>query len=356
MPASHSWEKTRSTSQTMDSPKNILIIRNDKLGDFMLAYPTFNVIKKLFPLSKIYALVPEYTRPMAELCQWIDEIIIDDATNGLSGVIKTTSKLKSYNFDAVLCLHSSPRIALSLFLARIPHRFAPASRLDQIFYNHRLTQRRSRSEKPEFEYNVDLANFMGGYYCQPSSSADQPPYLEFPPHVIDKRRQMIFEKYKLENNQKIVIVHAGSGGSATNLSIEQYAELIRLLSANESLFFILTAGPGEEEIAQQISTLIKSCKHTIYNSTNGLKEFAQQLATAGLFISGSTGVLHIASSLNIPTVAFYPSRRSATSLRWQTLNTEQNRLSFTVTDETDTNAPAIDLKLVSQTISNKYLN
>jgi len=340
----------------MNSPKNILIIRNDRLGDFMLAYPTFNVIKKLFPLSKIYALVPEYTSPMAELCQWIDEVIIDDATDGLSGIKKTTSKLKSYNFDTALCLHSSPRIALSLFLARIPHRFAPASRLDQIFYNHRLTQRRSRSEKPEFQYNIDLANFMGNFYCQPPSSAGQPPYLAFPSQVIDKYRQVVTEKYKLENDTKIVIVHAGSGGSAINLSVKQYAELILLLSTNESLFFMLTAGPGEEKIAQQLSTLLKSCKHAIHYSSNGLKEFSQQLAMANLFISGSTGVLHIASSLNIPTAAFYPGKRSATSLRWQTLNTEQNRLSFTIGDEGDINTPEIDLKLVSQTINNKLLN
>ena len=64
----------------MDKPKKILVIRNDRLGDFMLAYPTFNVLKKLFPTSRIYALVPEYTKPMAELCQWIDEIVVDDAT------------------------------------------------------------------------------------------------------------------------------------------------------------------------------------------------------------------------------------------------------------------------------------
>ena len=72
----------------MKNPEKILVVRNDRLGDFMLAYPAFNVIKKLFPSSKIYALVPEYTKPMAELCEWIDEIIIDNVTNGFHGLIK----------------------------------------------------------------------------------------------------------------------------------------------------------------------------------------------------------------------------------------------------------------------------
>lgn len=338
----------------MDKPKNILIIRNDRLGDFILAYPAFNVVRKLFPTARIYALVPEYTKPMAALCPWIDEIILDDETKGISGLINTISKFKEHHIDAALCLHSSPRIALSLFLARIPHRFAPASRLDQVFYNQRLTQRRSRSEKPEFEYNIDLANFMANHYSLPAATPDTAPYLALAPRNIDKYRKIVFEKYQLGANQKIVIVHAGSGGSANNLDVKQYAELITLLSANEDLFFIITAGPGEEKIAQQLSSLTEARRHAVYYSTQGLKEFSTLLSIASLFISGSTGVLHIAGALDVPTVAFYPHRKSATSLRWQTLNSEQNRMAFTMKNEVD--RTEIDLKQASQTINNKYFS
>ena len=115
---------------TTSSPKNILVIRNDKLGDFMLAWPSFQAIKHLFPESTIYALVPEYTRPMAELCQWIDEVVLANNRNGFSGIAKTASRIKALSIDAALCLHSTPRIALALFLAGIPNRFAPASRIE----------------------------------------------------------------------------------------------------------------------------------------------------------------------------------------------------------------------------------
>ena len=339
----------------MKMPNNILIIRNDKLGDFMLAYPTFNVVSKLFPSAKIYALIPEYTKPMAKLCQWIDGIIIDESTKGISGVVKTTAELKKHHIDAALCLHSSPRIALSLFLAGIPHRFAPASRLDQIFYNHRLTQRRSRSEKPEFEYNIDLANFMGEQYSLPPAIPDKPPYLEFSTKKVDQYRETIFEQYHLTNNQNIVIVHAGSGGSAVNITIDQYAELVTLLSTDKSLFFIITAGPDEEKVAQRLSSLIKTSNHAVYYSSGGLNEFSKLLSLASLFISGSTGVLHIAGALDIPTVAFYPSKKSATSLRWKTLNSKQKHTAFTLTNKGD-GEPEIDIKQASQTISNEYFN
>ena len=318
---------------TTSSPQNILIIRNDKLGDFMLAWPAFQLVKQAFPGSTIYALVPEYTKPMAEICPWIDKIIVDDAVKGLSGVIRTRSKLKAANIDAALNFHSTPRIALALFFSGIKHRFAPASRIDQLMYNHILTQRRSRSEKPEYEYNTDLASFMAKYYGAVSSYSLETPLLKFPEDEIQTTRKNFYTEHKIDQNKKLIFVHAGSGGSATNLSIDQYAQLISLLSENDSLFFVLTAGPGEAAIAQQLSSQIKDCNHIIYQSTRGIVDFSKALSIASIFISGSTGTLHVAGALNIPVAAFYPKRRSATSLRWQTLNSEENVLALTLPEK-----------------------
>jgi ADP-heptose:LPS heptosyltransferase len=54
-----------------------------------------------------------------------------------------------------------------------------------------------------------------------------------------------------------------------------------------------------------------------------------------LFIAGSTGPLHVAGSLNKKTVAFYPSKKSSTSLRWRTINDECNKLAYEDTDAND---------------------
>ena len=62
----------------MKNVKNILVIRNDKLGDFMLAWPALSLLKQQYPDVTITALVPSYTKPMAEICPWIDDCIIDE--------------------------------------------------------------------------------------------------------------------------------------------------------------------------------------------------------------------------------------------------------------------------------------
>lgn len=333
----------------------ILVIRNDKLGDFMLAWPSFQALRQLFPEARIYALVPAYTSPMAEICPWIDEVILDNDQHGLSGIIKTTAHLKAYNFDAALCLHSTPRIALALLLAGIPQRFAPASRIDQMFYNHTLTQRRSRSEKPEYEYNTDLALFMGRHFGVNGNYSLNPPLLSFPAEEIEQIKKSFFVEHSIEQDRKLVFVHAGSGGSATNLSIEQYAKIIHLLSNNPALFFVLTAGPGEEKLNEKLSQLITDCDHVIYHSDKGIVAFAKTCTIASVFISGSTGTLHAAGALNIPTAAFYPARKSATALRWQTLNKREHRLAFTLPNN-DNAANELNIESTCREICNNYLN
>jgi len=48
-----------------------------------------------------------------------------------------------------------------------------------------------------------------------------------------------------------------------------------------------------------------------------------------VFMSGSTGPLHVAGALNKKTIAFYPNKKSSTSLRWETINSFNKRFSLT---------------------------
>ena len=68
--------------------KRILVVRNDKIGDFMLAWPSFAMLKRSMECH-VTALVPAYTAPLARLCPWIDEIILI----GLTGRQGTATRL-----------------------------------------------------------------------------------------------------------------------------------------------------------------------------------------------------------------------------------------------------------------------
>lgn len=309
--------------------KKILVIRNDKLGDFMLAYPSFALLKKNMPEASIHALVPAYTKEMAEVCPWIDHVLIDPTPNAkwTSG-FSLAKRFRMEHFDAVITLYSRARVGLAAVLARIPYRLAPATQWAQVFYNHRLTQRRSLSEKPEYVYNADLVRYFLEENKIPITKNPDPPFLHFDDQDIQKKRSRFCQQNQIAPKTPLVFIHAGSGGSANNLSIAQYATLAANLKSRQGHTLVLTAGPGELENAKALSAQLKRTPHLIFESKEGLRKFAEHIQCAALFISGSTGPLHIAGALDVPTAAFYPRRRSATALRWQTLNRPENRLSF----------------------------
>ncbi|VEH65628.1 glycosyl transferase, family 9 protein [Rodentibacter pneumotropicus] len=69
----------------------------------------------------------------------------------------------------------------------IKYRLAPATKLVQFLYNHRLTQRRSRSEKSEAEYNQDLVRAFLKKYNMPIVEP-KPPYLAFDKSAVENQR------------------------------------------------------------------------------------------------------------------------------------------------------------------------
>jgi len=322
----------------MKPPKKILVIRNDKLGDFMLAWPAFSLLKHQYPNSQITALVPEYTAAMAELCPWIDDILIDNKqASAFKDIAKLSKQIKTQHYDMAICFYLEARTAISLRLADVKQRVGPATKIAQIYLNKTLRQRRSQSIKPEYEYNVDLARYAIELSKGKPTEPHKGPFLTFNNNDIDEHRKTLYKKHPATEQKLLVIIHPGTGGSAINLSLSQYAELALVINNNSNIYIVITAGPGEHENAKKLSHLIKQCDHHIHFSNDGITSFCKFIAISEVFISGSTGPLHIAGALDVCTAAFYPARRSATSLRWQTLNSENRRLAFSPEEYTGEN-------------------
>ncbi len=346
-------------------PSRLLVVRNDKLGDFMLAWPGLAILKYYWPEVRISALVPNYTREMAQLCPWIDEVIVDDGQNAW----QLARKLSASNFDAMLILYSTCRVALAGALAKIPYRLAPASKVFQFLYNHRMVQRRSRSLKPEYAYNIDIAHrllndLLGKNLVEtaPNTEGDYlPPVITRPLLRLNNSnnkqlREQLFQDHAKSSPTHLVFIHPGSGGSANNLSLEQFATLANALQSSIPLRIVISAGPDEGNIAKRLASKITTHPVTLLPIKTGLMDLCKYLQIADLFISGSTGPLHIAAALDRPTAAFYPRHRSGSPLRWQTLNTPHKRLFFIPPHDADAkDVSSIDILYAAHKISTELL-
>jgi ADP-heptose:LPS heptosyltransferase len=318
-------------------PLRILVVRNDKLGDFMLAWPALALLKRSLPHCHIAVLVPHYTYDLATQCPWVDQVLCDP---------QDMPQVTRHQFDAVLTLFSTVRVGWQVFKGRIPLRMAPATKWAQVFYNRRVVQRRSRSLKPEFEYNLDLAHALLRELSVPPAASDAP-YWPVSASQQAQQRELLAQQLGLNAARPWYFVHSGSGGSANNLSVDQFAQLVVAVQQQLALAhmplpqWVLTCGPGEDAQAQALHDRIAqlgqdqgqdlghdSIHSVVYRSTQGLAPFALSLCTASVLVAGSTGPLHVAGALNVPTVGFFPAKRSATPLRWQPCNASGRTLAF----------------------------
>ncbi|HEX5340076.1 MAG TPA: glycosyltransferase family 9 protein [Gammaproteobacteria bacterium] len=342
----------------MNTPHpRILVIRNDKLGDFMLAWPALALLKANMPGARITVLVPGYTKPLAEICPCVDEVLVDLKLSGTWRSARMLERMmRQKEFSAVITLFSRFDTGCAAWLAGIPYRLAPATKLAQVFYNNHLVQRRSLSAKPEYEYNTDLVRKFLGDQGINDVLPVSPPYLQFNDMDIRELKRKFRETHRIPASHKLVFIHPGHGGSASNLSLTQYAALARNLYSRLGHHVVLTAGPGEEPQVRELSALLAAVPHSSYFSRDGLVRFARHLQMCDVFISGSTGPLHIAGALNCRTAAFYPRRRSSTALRWQSVNDRYRRLAFTPpAGSSDDDMGAIDAVQCAGEISNHFL-
>ena len=193
----------------------ILVIRNDKIGDFMLAWPAFCLLKQQYPDARVTALVPSYTEPLANLCPWIDDVIIDKVeSNAISDVMRLASKLRRGRFDHSISFFSQTRTALALLLAGVHSRIGPATKIARLFLNRTLLQKRSRSAKPEYEYNIDLVRHFASINGDDCVMTVSPPYLRFDEADILATRTTFIDTHSVSPDAKLVVLHPGTGGSA----------------------------------------------------------------------------------------------------------------------------------------------
>jgi ADP-heptose:LPS heptosyltransferase len=335
--------------------RRVLVVRNDKIGDFMLAWPAFALLKAAG--CHVTALVPSYTAPLAKMCPSIDNIIIDPGRDSrYADQLLLVGEIVDAKFDAAIAFFSNWRNAVLLRHVKIPYRLAPATKIAQFLYTHRLTQRRSRSEKPEWEYNLDLAAEFLKDQGLPLTTG-RAPYLEVTAERKDAARLKISESLAIDATVAWMMVHVGSGGSANNLSLHQYESLIvDLVKQFPKSELILSAGPAEEStVADLVAHLAaQRVRVVMFCPSDGLPALVEGISNAACFIAGSTGPLHIAGALDVPTVGFYTRRRSATALRWQTLNTPSRHLAFSVPEHSQNpeDFSQIDLKAVVRRLSN----
>lgn len=319
---------------------NILVVRNDKLGDFITALPTLYVLKHHNPANRIIALVAPLNRKLAQSCDFIDEVIVDEGGD----ILELAFKIKKANIDASITLFSNTRVALAQWIARIPIRIAPATKIAQIFYNRRIVQRRSEVKMAEFEYNLQLTKALFRDIL-----------LDFPKPLLrfaDDNFQKFCAEYGV--TKPVVAFHPGFGGSSdANWTLGEYIELVQLAAEDQTINVVMTFGPDEEKLYNEAKSFFSKSRVLLYRSQGSVVDFAALLSRFKLFVSTSTGTYHLASASGCETFTFFGDSKFASAARWKSIGEESRQHHFMI--PLDTNGRAQMFERVKRELKNFLL-
>ena len=294
----------------MNSPKSILMVRTDRIGDVVLSLPMAELVKKKYPDCRVAYFIRNYTRPLIDGNPFIDEVVIAEESDGEILLKKSLEIIKSKNFDTSVVVNPTLKISLIMFLAGIGNRIGTGYRWYSFLFNKKVYEHRKYAEKHELEYNVNLLNKIDIDFKDFSAEINF--HLKVDDKSSEKINFILDEKgYKAGN--KIVIIHPGSGGSSVDLPKEKLIELTRKLSDLKNVTIVITGSKSESKLCKEFEI-----NQSVLNLSGqlDLSLLKALINKADLFISNSTGPMHIAAALGVHVIGFFPKILSCSQKRW----------------------------------------
>ena len=288
---------------------NILVVRTDKLGDFVTILPALYILKENNSSHKIVVCIASLNKQLALSCPFIDDIIVYENEDTIFSLAK---KIRKQKIDASITMFSNSKVAFAQFLARIPLRIAPATKIAQIFYNKRVVQRRSEVKMAEFEYNIELCKTL----IPEIDTSYKKPLLRY-----DDAKN-VYDVFCINNDisRDVMAFHIGFGGSSdANWNSAEYEQLIRTVLKTKKYQVVLTFGPDEKKLYEEMQIRLRDEDVVFYHSLDGLVYFAKLVSQFKLFVSTSTGTYHIASAVGCPTMTFFGDSLFASASRWKSI-------------------------------------
>ena len=291
-------------------PKNLLIVRTDRIGDVVLSLPLAPIIKKHYPECKITFLVRYYTKTLVENNPYIDEVIILKEDKKKIALKSNVEVLSGFDFDSAVIVYPTFITALIIFMSKIKYRIGTGYRWYSWLFNQKIYEHRKYAEKHELEYNVSLLSRFGinetvdtfhvNFCLRPEESS------------LEKVHQ-ILSRSDVNADEPIIIVHPGSGGSSVDLPQMKFRSLAKKISEELTDNIILTGSDKEKYLCENLKI-----KHRFLNLAGrlDLSELIALISISSIFISNSTGPIHIAAALGIYTVGFYPRIPACSEQRW----------------------------------------
>jgi ADP-heptose:LPS heptosyltransferase len=287
--------------------RSVLVVRNDRLGDWVLTLPLLEAIRSSLPGVRLGAMAQDAVAPLLRRYAGVEDVIPSPGGRQ-HGFREAKAAIRTGRYEAAVIVHPDLVDTLAVWWAGVKLRAGNAYRGYAVFYNRRVKFHRSPSDRHEIEYNLKYLEGLG----LPVPAGVPAPRLEV--KAEDRAKAAAALARRGVEAEGYVVVHPGSGGSSLNWSPRRYRILVAELAKASALPVVVTGSAAESEVATLVAG--EGAGRTSVAGETDLGTLVGILAGARLFVSGNTGPMHLAAAVGTPTVSLFTPLRSGSPTRW----------------------------------------
>lgn len=281
--------------------KNVLILRNDGLGDWVLTTPLVKALKQINPNINIDVIASPRNSNLISLDEKIRAIYELHHRSKFFEIIRLAFKIRNRcKYDLMIATkHTKITNTALLFTIINPNAYKIAFKIGK---NQNSYTRKSYQLVFNYIFNDDLL-----YYelLQNMLKKVAEEYINFDvPYVLNEKFTLENKKsYPLKKIEKILFNTTGfEKPRIFNIeSIKKILEVIRRKLPNSQL--AVTSSPDYYKLLDDLSSSGIVTTDEILKL--GIEQFIRELPNFDLIITPDTSIVHFAYALNIPQVIFY---------------------------------------------------
>ena len=302
-------------ASTQGAMLSILVVRLDRIGDFILMSPFLRELRRSFPAARISLLVRPVVAELARRCPYVNEVLeleLADRQLTLTGMQRLLEFAHEHLWERSFALAFCPRASdsvmvdgMAAYMSGAQQRIGCSANVfgvqadsyekRALLFDRLFTKAVRQPQRPmqELERNLLLLEAAG---------------LQ----VQDRRLEVWFtaaDRWQaaqllaaVPRNRRLAAVSIGASEPRKTYPVELLAKSLAVLAAQEELCFLLLGGPEERAAGEQLAQALPAGKAVNLAGQAALPVSEALVARSVLYIGNDTGLLHMAAALQRPIV------------------------------------------------------
>ena len=277
-----------------EPPKRIVVVQTAFLGDVVLTTPLFRALKRVYPESRLTALVTPQAAPLIEEDPHLDALLTY-AKKGGEPFSRVLSRVRSGGFDLLVSPHRSHRSALLSLLSGVRLRVGFAGSAVPFAYHRRV---RLDPGLHEVDRNLSLLRGIG----ETPLASDRVLCAGYGETEAEEVRAVLAEA-GVSAGERLAGLCAGSVWATKRWLPEGFAAVGRGL-VERGYRPLLLGGPDDREVSVRVAGLIGPAAVAGAGRTS-LKALAAWMDRVSILVTNDSAPLHVAAARGTPTVAVF---------------------------------------------------